>query len=152
MFLLSILCGLECHAQILKFDGKEFAKEQEDNAEFMVYDEAESSIKSMKDYVRLVASLNTLEYFQTSNKNTLSIASKTRKIVNEQPIYNIVVRVVKEQKSILPSTISPSSYSHKETNTLIRDLLYREYAWLLAKISGTSILSDNKRIHSITLP
>ena len=49
VFLLSILCGLECHAQILKFDGKEFAKEQEDNAEFMVYDEAESSIKSMKE-------------------------------------------------------------------------------------------------------
>ena len=118
----------------------------------MVYDEAESSIKSMKGYVRLVASLNTLEYFQTSNKNTLSIASKTRKIVNEQPIYNIAVRVVKEQKSILPSTISPSSYSHKETNTLIRDLLYREYALLLSKISGTSILSDNKRIHSITIP
>lgn len=152
VFLLSILCGLECHAQILKFDGKEFAKEQEDNAEFMVYDEAESSIKSMKEYVRLVASINTLEYFQTSNKNTLSIASKTRKIVNKQPIYNIAVRVVREQKSILPLAISPSSYSPKETNTLIRDLLYREYAWLLAKISGTSILSDNKRIHSITLP
>ena len=152
MFLLSILCGLECHAQILKFDGKEFAKEQEDNAEFMVYDEAESSIQSMKEYVRLVASINTLEYFQTSNKNTLSIASKTRKIVNKQPIYNIAVRVVREQKSILPLAISPSSYSPKETNTLIRDLLYREYAWLLAKISGTSILSDNKRIHSITLP
>ena len=152
VFLLLTLCGLECHAQILKFDGKEFAEEEEDKAKDMVYDEAESSIKSMKDYVRLVASLNTLEYFQTSNKNTLSIASKTRKIVNKQPIYNIAVRVDRQQKNILPSSASPNSYSHKETNTLIRDLLYREYALLLSKISGTSILSDNKQIQSITLP